>query len=99
MVIAILVAVPMFGDVLRNQGGVPRSFCGRERQRIMGRGQRQGRKRQSGGQNGHGQSPHPAVKGGPYARQKPDDGHNDMGIGSQRNAATGAPAPSLHGSH
>jgi hypothetical protein len=98
MIIAILVAMPMFGSFLGNQGRVPRGLRRRERQQIMGRSQRQGGKRQSGGQNRHGQSPHPAVKGGLYARQKPDDGHNDMSIGSQRNAETGAPTQSLHGS-
>jgi hypothetical protein len=36
MVIAILVAMPMFGDFLGNQGRVPRGLRGGERKRIMG---------------------------------------------------------------
>lgn len=65
MLLAILVAVPMFGDFLGNQSSVPRSFSGREGQRFMGRGQRQGSEDQRSRQDGHGQFPSTTVKGGP----------------------------------
>ena len=95
MGLAIIMAVAMLGDLLRHERGMARLFRSRQRQRIMGGGQRHWRERQTGDHHGHGQLPQPHPEGGPQRRQHQHGGQEDHHHGSRGTAMTGAIAPSL----
>ncbi len=88
---AIVMAVAMLSDFLCNEHGVPGSFRSRNRQRVMGRGQRKRSGCQADRNQGHSHLPVPTPEPG----QRDYDGFKNHQNGSHGQETTGAPAPSL----